>query len=178
MISSTLDASKMAMTIANLEQVFIQIQQQRMQDVPILNPALWVEAIAFREWNQRYFGVLITPWFMNLIMLLPPEYFPSHMPKVDEKAFYQFPAGHYSFLVCFEEHIGTYHSCSLFSPMFEFDSQDLARATAQQVMQMLFESPEKTVNTVATDVSQPQNEASEKMNVNVSRRDWLRGKFR
>ncbi len=167
----------MAMTIANLEQAFIQIQQYRMQDIPILNPALRVEAVAFREWNQRYLGVLITPWFMNLIALLPPEHFPSHLPKVDEKAFYQFPAGHYSFLVCFEEHIGTYHSCSLFSPMFEFDSQDLARATAQQVMQMLFEVPENAVNTSPTEVSHVQSESA-KTPVNVSRRDWLRGKFK
>lgn len=164
----------MAMAITNLEQVFVQIQQQRMQDIPILNPALRVEAIAFREWNQRYLGVLITPWFMNLIMLLPPEHFPPYTPKVDEKAFYQFPAGHYSFLVCFEERIGTYHSCSLFSPMFEFDSQDLARATAQQVMQMLFEAPENAGNTSPTEVSQTQTETS----ANVSRRDWLRGKFK
>ena len=41
-----------------------------MAGVPMLNPALRVQAVGFRHWQSHWLGVLVTPWFMNL-MLLP-----------------------------------------------------------------------------------------------------------
>ena len=46
------------------------IQRERMADIPLLNPALEVQAVGFSVWEAYCLGVLITPWFMNL-MLLP-----------------------------------------------------------------------------------------------------------
>ena len=35
----------------------------------MLNPALSVEAVGFRPWDEHWLGVLVTPWFMNLWLM-------------------------------------------------------------------------------------------------------------
>ena len=35
--------------------------RERMHDVPILNPALNVEAVDFQRWQRHWLGVLVTP---------------------------------------------------------------------------------------------------------------------
>ncbi|WP_059287489.1 [NiFe]-hydrogenase assembly chaperone HybE [Aquitalea magnusonii] len=56
-----------------LEALFRDIAASRMQGIPILNPALQVEAIGFQQWGgpqgRLWAGVLLTPWFMNLLLL-------------------------------------------------------------------------------------------------------------
>ena len=49
---------------------FERIGAEQMRDLPIYNHAIDVEAIGFHPWGPGFIGVLITPWFMNL-MLLP-----------------------------------------------------------------------------------------------------------
>lgn len=108
-----------------------------MADVPVLNSALQVEAVSFMSWHEDWLGILITPWFMNL-MLLP------HMGKAwtglvtGQAVVHAFPSGEYDFIVGQEAALGQYQSCSLFSPMFEFPDQACARATAQAVLANLF----------------------------------------
>jgi [NiFe] hydrogenase assembly HybE family chaperone len=112
--------------------VFRSIEQTRMAGVPILNPALSVEVVGMQPWKSMWFCILITPWFMNML-LLPDETgtpvswagFPA-----GESVKQLMPCGSFSFLVGVEEGLGTYLSCSLFSPVFEFASQDQAIETA------------------------------------------------
>ena len=35
----------------------------------MVNPALAVEAVGFRPWGEHWLGILITPWFMNLVLM-------------------------------------------------------------------------------------------------------------
>ncbi len=44
----------------------------RMQGLPIVNPALEVEAVGFAPWEGSWLGVMVTPWGMNLT-LVPGE---------------------------------------------------------------------------------------------------------
>lgn len=123
--------------MARLESVFSAIQQQRMADMPLLNPALSVEALAFTPWREDWLGVLITPWFMNL-MLLPQ---PGHVWRevaAGQTCVHAFPSGEYAFVAGHEPALGDYQSCSLFSPMFEFPDQANARATALAAISHLF----------------------------------------
>ena len=134
-----------------LEVTFTKIQTERMRDVPVLNHKLHVKAIAFQEWETNHIGVLITPWFMNLV-LLPnnieaPEDTSSDDSlntwqdiKVGQEINHVFPSGPYTFVVGYEEAIGYYQSCSLFSPMFEFEDQESAEITAQAALVALFDS--------------------------------------
>ena len=132
-------------TIAvKLETVFGAIRDTRMRDVPILNEAMPVKAVGFREWGGHWLGVLITPWFMNL-MLLPrdgaAEDTGGRLP-LGEKETHGFPAGNFAFIQGEEDGLGRYQMCSLFSPMFDFAEAEAAVATAEAVMVSLFEGGE------------------------------------
>ncbi|MDD2761765.1 MAG: [NiFe]-hydrogenase assembly chaperone HybE [Methylomonas sp.] len=123
-----------------LEQTFNYILETRMQGIPVVNPALAVEALGFVRANADWVGILITPWFMNL-MLLPgmgsdwTERWPGS--KFEEA----FPYGVFEFTVAGEPQLGCYAQCSLFSPMFQFQNQDDARNAAQAALQALLTPP-------------------------------------
>jgi hypothetical protein len=52
-----------------VEQAFFRIQREQMADVPILNPALSVEAVDFQRWQGHWLGVVVTPWCMSLLLV-------------------------------------------------------------------------------------------------------------
>jgi [NiFe] hydrogenase assembly HybE family chaperone len=122
--------------IEGLEVEFRRIEKERMQGLPLLNPELYVQAVGFRQWNDYCLGVLITPWFMNL-MLLPPEGDSWQALRIGDKQLHQLPSGPYEFILGEEEGIGRYQMCSLFSPVFEFADQATAVATAEAAMDAL-----------------------------------------
>lgn len=113
---------------------------EKMAELPIYNPELDVAVVGFRPYQQGELGVLVTPWCMNLIMLPDAENinYPDH--SVGAKQMLALPSGHYEFIWGDAEGIGRYLSCSLFSPMFEFDSHKIAIETAEEVMKALFEA--------------------------------------
>ncbi len=121
-----------------LERVFRRIERERLQGLPILNPALQVRAVGFRSWQGHCLGVLITPWFMNL-MLLPSEGDDWQELRVGDKQLHQLPSGPYEFILGEEPGVGRYQMCSLFSPVFEFADQESAVATAEAAMQALMD---------------------------------------
>lgn len=121
---------------AELETAFARIRVERMADVPILNDALRVEAVGFTAWREEALGVLVTPWFMNL-MLVPAEPAAWCGQRPGEKSIVSLPGGDFEFIAAFEEGVGDYRMCSLFSPVFEFADHDTAAATAAAVMERL-----------------------------------------
>lgn len=175
-----------------LTRTFTRIQQQRMQGVPLLNPALHVACVGFRTWRDRCLGVLITPWFMNLV-LLPCEGDAWEGLRIGHKQTEVFPSGAYEFTLGEEPGIGRYLSCSLFSPMFAFDSQAAAVATAEAVMAGLMDEGnresldmrEKEIERIwrgeaAVDIADDAQAAptlQQKLETPISRRDLLRGRF-
>jgi [NiFe] hydrogenase assembly HybE family chaperone len=162
-----------------LETVFRHIQQERMQDVPVCNPALQVQAVGFREWEDYYLGVMLTPWFMNL-MLLPasPDVFANM--KEGSKQMHRFPSGTYEFITGKEADLGDYQVCSLFSPMQEFADQETAVQTANRVLDALMEVCNKDTLSMSgegetdTNETQPAKKA-QALDTPISRRDFLRG---
>lgn len=118
---------------SQLENAYNEIQQERMQDVPILNDKLHVKAVGFRPHEGDWLGVMVTPWFMNLMLLPGDDSDWSHIQELESYT-HIFPSGRYSFIAGHEASIGQYQSCSLFSPMFEFADQEAAEKTAEAVM--------------------------------------------
>ncbi|HTO50692.1 MAG TPA: [NiFe]-hydrogenase assembly chaperone HybE [Burkholderiales bacterium] len=131
-----------------LAAAFDLVRETRMQDVPILNPALSVEAVGFAPWDAHWLGVLVTPWFMNL-MLLPRTAEKWVRLRPGEKHTYVFPSGAFEFIGGREEAIGEYQSCSLFSPMFEFADHETARLTAEACLRALFDPQNRAEADVA-----------------------------
>lgn len=126
-------------TCAAIEAIFTQIENMRMDGVPILNKALSVKAIGFEQFQERLVGVLLTPWFMNLMMvsLDPIGEGAATDFKVGDKINFDLAGGRFEFIAGFEEQIGPYWACSLFSPVFEFSDQESAVQTAQSVYDMV-----------------------------------------
>jgi len=123
-----------------LEQTFNAILQTRMQDIPIVNPALTVEALGFARINTDWLGILITPWFMNLVLL--PTAASDWLTYPPGNKFTQtFSYGVFEFTVANEAKLGRYALCSLFSPMFQFQNQNDARNAALGALQALSAPP-------------------------------------
>jgi [NiFe] hydrogenase assembly HybE family chaperone len=127
----------MTQAAQKLVDVFSEIARTRMADVPIINPALRVEAVGFQLWEGRWLGVLVTPWMINL-MLLPGQDAPLIRLALDQKTVWNFPSGAYEFMGLNEPAIGTCHMCSLISPVTEFATHEEAAAVAQEIIVNLF----------------------------------------
>ncbi len=165
----------MIQAMQNLEAAFGEIARTRMADVPILNPALRVEAVGFRAWEGKLIGVLVTPWMINLV-LLPGKDAPLIPLKLDEKKVWIFPSGEYDFMGLNEPAIGTCHICSLISPVTEFATHDEAVAVAQEILITLFtEDAHNNELTTRIDDARLKGEAISRRN--LSRRDFLRMPF-
>ncbi len=123
-----------------VEEAFFRIQREQMADVPILNPALNVEAVDFQRWQGHWLGIVVTPWCMSMLLL--PGSADGWISTGDNKRrFVKFPAGDFAFLGSAEAELGEYQSCPLFSPMGQFGSQAEAIMTARASMIALLTDP-------------------------------------
>ncbi len=161
--------------VQKLELVFSEIARTRMADILILNPALRVETVGFREWEGRWIGVLVTPWTINLV-LLPGQDGPLIPLALDEKSLWDFPSGTYEFMGLNEPAIGTCHICSLISPVMEFATHEEALAVAREIIVGLFTESER-MNELATMIDDARLKGEAISQKNMSRRDFLRMPF-
>jgi len=124
--------------VARLEADFREIYSGKMRDVPLCNHSLHVQAVGFQPWGGHYLGVLIAPWFMNLVLLAGPD---DNWTALEPgaKELIGFPSGSYEFIHNAREQVGGYKACSLFSPMRDFNSQMQAVDVARAVMVGLFD---------------------------------------
>ncbi|HAF43973.1 MAG TPA: hypothetical protein DCK83_03280 [Gallionellaceae bacterium] len=162
-----------------LEAVFRDIAETRMAGLPICNTALRVQAVGFREWNDHWVGVLVTPWTISLA-LMPGDKGPLGTLGADEKMSWEFPSGKYEFMGLNEPALGTCQTCSLISPVVDFERHEDAVSVAEQVMEALFLKDDSDAKRDA-DRKQMVEAARLKgepvMDKPLSRRDFLRGSF-
>jgi [NiFe] hydrogenase assembly HybE family chaperone len=116
---------------ARLEEHFREIHRRVMADTPICSAALDVACVGFRAWDYKCLGVLVTPWFMNLV-LAPVHSFAATLGV-------NFPCGAIEFRLSDLPGFGPIAMCSLFSPMEQFADQQGAIATAQAALDALFD---------------------------------------
>lgn len=185
-----------------IESRYVDILHIRMEGVAILNHKLRVKALGFRSFEQEQLGVLITPWFMNLMLLAETD---NQWSEADagSKIMRNLPSGPYEFILGWDEVLGGYAMCALFSPMFQFDDQEAAVATAEAVMNALFEvdnfaptdrqrqrreqaltdkageeSPEAVETAEHADLVVPVNAEPGIFSLKRSRREFLQGRIR
>lgn len=125
----------LAARIATLEAAFRTIAQTRLRGLPMLNPALAVQAVDFEVADGHALGVLVTPWFMNLVRL-PLDADAGVLP-LGESAPREIGGHRFDFLGAHEHTVGAFEACSLFSPMAGFADQAAAVATARAVLAQL-----------------------------------------
>lgn len=123
-----------------VEAAFFRIQHERMAEVPMLNPALAVEAIDFQLWRRHWLGIVVTPWCMSLL-LIPGSVSDWISTGENQRRFINFPAGDFAFLGSDEPELGEFQTCSLFSPMDKFATQSDAVMTARAAMLGLLAAP-------------------------------------
>lgn len=126
-----------ATAAAALEALFARIAAEQMAGVPIVHPGLRVQAVGFEAepGADAAVGVLVTPWFMNLVRL--PLAADAAMAAPGASALRVVGAERFGFIGADEPGFGAYEACSLFSPMFEFVDQAAAVATARAVLDTL-----------------------------------------
>ena len=130
----------------------------RMRGLPLLNPALQVQGVGFElvsataagpagalppsgaqavaaPEQAAAVGILITPWFMNLVWL--PLQRLDAATHVGSKMTRHVGQECFEFIGAHEDGFGGYEACSLFSPVFEFQSQQAAVETARAVLATL-----------------------------------------
>jgi len=146
-----------------LEASFEAIRRERMQDVPILNHAIRIEAIGMRAWQGHWLGALVTPWFINLVVLPGGGAWRNTAER--DSVWYAFPGGRFEFIAGSEPGLGEYHACSLFSPVLEFADHETARETARVALESLFDPSLLGERPATRDGGGP----------GMSRRDFLRG---
>ena len=123
-----------------LEREFERVWAERMAGLPFLNERLRVEALGFRDWQGVRVGALVTPWSINLVILpaagstLPPV-------RAGRSQLWTFPSGEYAFDGHEAPALGAYQQCSLFSPVDDFASHEVAAATARAALEALFTMP-------------------------------------
>jgi [NiFe] hydrogenase assembly HybE family chaperone len=121
-----------------IEEAFSRVQRERMADVPILNTALSVEAVDFQRWQGHWLGMLVTPWFLS-ILLLPGKSEDWESIGHNRRRSIRFPAGEVTFVGNEDVGLGEFLSCSLFSPMDQFTRQDEAVITARASLSTLLQ---------------------------------------
>jgi [NiFe] hydrogenase assembly HybE family chaperone len=174
------DAAPLPDPSAALETVFRAVAE-RMAGLPIVNPALGVEAVGFAPWDAHWLGVMVTPWFMNLV--LAPRQPACWRPLAPgAKQTWRFPAGDYEFIGAQEPGVGEFQICSLFSPVLEFEDAPTARFVAEHARAALLDAANLELQPptrVPVDEPRPGPlaRAGQQLEAPMSRREVLAGRF-
>lgn len=116
---------------------------ERMRALPVYNDQLDIRIIGLRRWQDGLLGVVATPWCMN-ITLLPLEVNADGTTRQGmegTKRLLEFPSGNYSFIAGQLAGVGPLETCSLFSPMEEFDDPLVVEQVARHALEELLRAP-------------------------------------
>ncbi|MEO5338591.1 MAG: [NiFe]-hydrogenase assembly chaperone HybE [Magnetospirillum sp. WYHS-4] len=158
--------------IAALVERFRAIGEANMKTLPIYNDRIEVEAVGFAPVAEGVLGALITPWFLNL-MLLPAMPRPWEPGRIGAKRTVGLPGGDLAFTVAGDEVVGYYESYSIRSPMQGVNGNVAARFLAEAALAKALTPPKPE------DSALPEAPACERSHgdVDSARRNFLRGRF-
>ena len=105
-----------------------------MRSLPVYNDKLEVNVVGIRRCAHGMIAVASTPWSMNLLLLPPP----GETGREGSSRELAFPSGAYSFIAGHLEGVGVIETCSLFSPMNEFDDPEVVETVARHAIDALF----------------------------------------
>ena len=115
---------------------------QGMNDLPLYNHDVGVEAVDFLPFGDMGFGVLVTPCFMSAIFL-PLDRVPYDARRMGAWSRVPLPAGERTFQLSGDEVIGLYWAHSLLSPLSGIACHDTAVERARdELVTILTQPPE------------------------------------
>ena len=126
----------MGVGVERLVDFYRMVYEERFRGLPIVNPELDVEAVGFRKLAEHEFGVLITPWFMNLVLLPGTDRWEDRAQGSVCKI--ELPGGKVDFTVSHDVELGTTLSAALFGTVTDFPDQAMARDVATETLRLLF----------------------------------------
>lgn len=124
---------------ARLVRFFDGVLDDRVRGMPIANPRLRVEAVGFAAIGNDQLGVLIAPWFMNLVLVPGDDDFEHHASGDRQRV--ELPGETIDFQVARHAGVGTYLSTPLFHSVAEFPDQKTARRIALEILASLRRPP-------------------------------------
>ena len=158
--------------ITRLVERFTHIGLTAMRDLPIYNHNLEVEAVGFQPTDNGWLGVLITPWFINVILL--PEQRSAATVPLGDKVTHELASGEHEFSVGEDDELGRYDFITLASPTLNFKSQLAAREAAEKALAKLTTPPDEYQEQIpeqAVEFVSPEQKGKQ-------RREFLRGLLR
>lgn len=133
------DPDHTATTIGERLAAFYRNVAPCMRDLPVYNPRLGVDAVGFRLHDGAALGVMVTPWFMNIVLAAVPDGPALPDARIGDARDAAFPAGTVAFTVGELAGFGRLDTASLFSPMETFDDPAVARETAAAALVALLD---------------------------------------
>ncbi|MEI7063294.1 hydrogenase-2 assembly chaperone [Dickeya chrysanthemi] len=126
--------------VAWLEAEFSRIAQERMRMLPFYRDGIPVRACGFTLFEQQWFGCLLTPWMLSLLVLPGPG---QQWPRRDltTRLALELPCGSVKFVVSASDDGQQYLSCSLMSPLDPALGAEQALQLAQQSARMALSLP-------------------------------------
>lgn len=135
---SSRSANDMSVAVARLVEYYETVFEERWRGLPIVNSELDVEAVGFRELEEHELGVLITPWFINLVVLPGSDRWRERPQGSVCKI--RMPGAEVDFTVSHNDELGTTLSAALFGTVTAFPDQATAREVAIEVLRLLFDT--------------------------------------
>jgi len=138
--------------------------EPRMRELPFYNERLSIEAVGFRDWEDHRLGILITPWFINLI-LLPGENDDWSAVEQGDQSDWHLPAETIRFTANRPEEGDeeVFLAAPVFTNVIGVPDHEAAKNIAAQVLESLLAKP-------GSEKAAPGHA--------VSRRDLLRGRVK
>ncbi|NYZ14170.1 [NiFe]-hydrogenase assembly chaperone HybE [Azospirillum sp. RWY-5-1] len=131
--------------VAALVAEYRRIAATDMVGVPICNPALAVEAVGFRPFGPGWLGAVVTPWFLNAV-LIPADPARWALRLDGDREVVPLPAGDHAFTAARLDGLGTLLVIPLVSAMNVFTSHAEAVAAAGFAVDRLMTAPEPATN--------------------------------
>ena len=126
-----------------LEAHYRHVWESRMRDLPFVNAALAVEAIGFQRVEGDWLGVVITPWFVNLVLVYGGGQLWGDIPA-GERRYLNLPCGTLQFLADDDPDLGPYQYCPLIAPVSVLPDMATARQAALEALATVLAPPPET----------------------------------
>lgn len=157
---------------AALVDFYTRVWREQMQELPFVNSALAVEAVGFRRCQGDWVGIVVTPWFLNLLLIPGGGALWQDLPAGEQRAV-EFPVGELDFIADHDPErqppLVAFQYCPLIHPVQHLATPAMAREAAAAALLALFMPPAAAAADVVTEPARPT--AGESV---ASRRGFLR----